>query len=181
MLSAGAGARRRAEMDSTSVAAVAAVHRLLFAMQWPVARRECGFPCCHSWTPTLVGYTSARSSNCWISLRHGLQANEGVVQRGQDHFAISHLQQSHASGYACNRRAPTAASLGNKGEIVVVASASASLGFHPRGAALGAAQQVGGDSPCRRCRRVGVATRAFIERCSEKARPRCGASSCSPR
>ena len=34
MLSAGAGARRRAEMDSTSVAAVAAVHRLLFAMQY---------------------------------------------------------------------------------------------------------------------------------------------------
>ena len=36
MLSAGAGARRRAEMDSTSVAAVAAVHNQLFDMQQPV-------------------------------------------------------------------------------------------------------------------------------------------------
>ena len=60
MLSAGAGARRRAEMDSTSVAAVAAVHKLLLAMQWPVARRECGLPAVQL-DPTLVGYTSARS------------------------------------------------------------------------------------------------------------------------
>ena len=125
--------------------------------------------------------SNPRGGHHRISLQQGLQGNERVLQTRSNHFAISHLQQSHASGYACNRRAPTAASLGNKGQSVVVASASASLGFHPRGAALGAAQQVGGHSPCRRCRRVGVATRAFIERCSEKARPRCGASSCSPR
>ena len=30
----------------------------------------------------------AAQSNCRIALQQGLQANEGVVQRGQDHFAI---------------------------------------------------------------------------------------------
>ena len=125
--------------------------------------------------------SNPRGGHHRISLQQGLQGNERVLQTRSNHFAISHLQQSHASGYACNRRAPTAESLGNKGEIVVVASASASLGFHPRGAALGAAQQVGGDPPLQALQARRRCDPCIHRAVHEKARPRCGASSCSPR
>ena len=111
MLSAGAGARRRAEMDSTSVAAVAAVHKLLFDMQRPVFRHGI------LWLLSLAcleqnPHAASRRSNCRIALRQALQANEGVVQRGQDHFAISHrtcmfcqsATRSIAVSDRCNRQ-----------------------------------------------------------------------------
>ena len=121
MLSAGAGARRRAEMDSTSVAAVAAVHKLLFDMQRPVFRHGI------LWLLSLAcleqnPHAASRRSNCRIALRQALQANEGVVQRGQDHFAISHRTcmfcQSATRSIAVLRPLQSTAS-------VIVASASA--------------------------------------------------------
>ena len=139
-----AGARRRrAEWIAQSLQRC---KRLLFSDQRHPATP---YRACPKSRPVAAPnpHAASRTSGCWIALQQGLQANQAVVQRGQDHFAISHRTcmfcQSATRSIAVLRPLQSTAS-------VIVASASAASLRSVRRlqrCAQWAPQQVGGHSP----------------------------------
>ena len=126
-------------------AIVAAVQRPLPLLAAAVFRRMATSVANYAQTLEAKPARSRRRSSCRIPLQQGLRANEGVVQRGQDHFAISHRTcmfcQSATRSIAVLRPLQSTAS-------VIVASASAASLRSVRRlqrCAQWAPQQVGGD------------------------------------